>query len=229
MRRDDPFWQTNYPPNGWGCRCRVRPYSEAALKKRGLKVIKNPKSIADKDWAYDVGAGNKVAKLSKLTLDDSLRTLKPNKALDKLDESQLKDRFFKTLGIKSGQMLIDKTGDPMWVGDELFTATTTSKSKLTKKKDKRRLYMDELAKTINDPDEIYLEIEMLKTGKARTLKKMFKYFKDETGKQKGLVSIFEYQKDKTIGVSSYVVNNKYQLDRKRIEKLVYKKVSKVIK
>ncbi len=26
---DHPFWETRYPPNGWGCKCRVRPVSQA--------------------------------------------------------------------------------------------------------------------------------------------------------------------------------------------------------
>jgi hypothetical protein len=31
----DPFWDWAYPPNGWGCGCRVRPVSEAGLKRQG--------------------------------------------------------------------------------------------------------------------------------------------------------------------------------------------------
>jgi len=35
---DDPFWDYYYPPNGWGCRCRVRALSERQLKKAGLRI-----------------------------------------------------------------------------------------------------------------------------------------------------------------------------------------------
>jgi len=35
---DDAFWQTHYPPNGWGCRCTVRAYSQADLDEKNLSV-----------------------------------------------------------------------------------------------------------------------------------------------------------------------------------------------
>lgn len=35
---DDPFWQTHYPPNGWGCRCTVRAYGQADLAAKGLQL-----------------------------------------------------------------------------------------------------------------------------------------------------------------------------------------------
>ncbi|KAF7787190.1 hypothetical protein PRUB_a4068 [Pseudoalteromonas rubra] len=38
FRYDDPIWQTIFPPNGWGCRCRVRALTEAQVKARGLTV-----------------------------------------------------------------------------------------------------------------------------------------------------------------------------------------------
>lgn len=38
FRHDDQAWGVVYPPNGWRCRCRVRPVSEARVKREGLKV-----------------------------------------------------------------------------------------------------------------------------------------------------------------------------------------------
>ena len=32
---DDPWWHTHYPPNGWGCKCRVFSISPRELKKMG--------------------------------------------------------------------------------------------------------------------------------------------------------------------------------------------------
>jgi SPP1 gp7 family putative phage head morphogenesis protein len=32
------FWDTHYPPNGWGCRCTVRAYSQSDLDAKGLQA-----------------------------------------------------------------------------------------------------------------------------------------------------------------------------------------------
>ena len=42
LPHDDPFWQTHYPPNGWGCRCKIYAENERTLKKKGIKVGKAP-------------------------------------------------------------------------------------------------------------------------------------------------------------------------------------------
>lgn len=38
FRWDDPIWQSMYPPNDWGCRCRVRALTEKQVKQKGLSV-----------------------------------------------------------------------------------------------------------------------------------------------------------------------------------------------
>ncbi|MFB9159935.1 phage head morphogenesis protein [Chromobacterium violaceum] len=38
FRYDDTFWQFFYPPNGWGCRCRVTTLSADEMEARGLQA-----------------------------------------------------------------------------------------------------------------------------------------------------------------------------------------------
>jgi hypothetical protein len=44
---NDPFWKTHYPPNGWGCNCRVRQASAAEAKRLGINTA--PK-IETSEW-----------------------------------------------------------------------------------------------------------------------------------------------------------------------------------
>lgn len=68
LRHDDPFWLTHFPPNGWGCRCRVTAVRESEYKGHpapddGTYIYKDragnehvlPKGI-DYGWDYAPGA-----------------------------------------------------------------------------------------------------------------------------------------------------------------------------
>ncbi len=42
LAKDDPWWQTHMPQNGWGCKCKVRGRSQQALNRMGKKVTPTP-------------------------------------------------------------------------------------------------------------------------------------------------------------------------------------------
>lgn len=75
-----PWWQTHYPPNGWGCRCIVQQLSDDDLERFGYKVSasappghfrewSNPRtgetrlvpSGIDPGWDHNVGTADLVA------------------------------------------------------------------------------------------------------------------------------------------------------------------------
>lgn len=80
LRYDDPFWKTHYPPNGWGCKCKVLSLSQRDLVKMGKAgPDKAPKIETrtyedrngnkhqvpvgiDPGWDYNVGQGDNFLK-----------------------------------------------------------------------------------------------------------------------------------------------------------------------
>ena len=45
---DHPWWNDHFPPNGWRCRCRVRPLTEAEARRRGGPT--DPPPRREVDW-----------------------------------------------------------------------------------------------------------------------------------------------------------------------------------
>lgn len=220
--KDDPWWETNSPLNGWGCKCKKRAYSKREIERKGWTISEGKLGdIAEEDFAYDTRKGNKLSQISKIDLDASLSKLpkaQKNQNYENLSEAALLSTFYEKLGVNKGEVFIDKVGDPMVVDDNLFT-TASGHSKITKKD--RHLLLDEMIQTIQKPDEIYLEWD----EKAnRLVKKMFKYITVDD-KKRATVAIFEYLKDKTQGVSLHLLDTDLGVEKKRVEKLIYKRES----
>jgi len=72
IARDDPWWQTHYPPNGWGCRCSVTGVSEARLRALGKTAPDTPPPAVPGDppdeWAYHVGEASSGRKVDERLL-----------------------------------------------------------------------------------------------------------------------------------------------------------------
>lgn len=61
---DDPWWNTRYPPNGWGCLCSAQSVSAPMLAQEGWEVTEDPPSYpgdVPEEWAYNVGKAGRVA------------------------------------------------------------------------------------------------------------------------------------------------------------------------
>jgi hypothetical protein len=107
-KNDNAFWEKNYPPNGWGCRCRVDAWTKTQIEKRGWEIQeKAPKFKADKDWSYDTrnlqtnddaisrAIKQKIEKLTKTNDPDKIIRAYLNGSLGELKESREKWNNFK--------------------------------------------------------------------------------------------------------------------------------------
>jgi uncharacterized protein with gpF-like domain len=85
FRYDDPFWDTNYPPNGFGCECKIMSMSEVGAKREGVEVLASgtdgkPPELKDRQgkpidwdkftqetWRYNPGKESLAPNFSKYT------------------------------------------------------------------------------------------------------------------------------------------------------------------
>ncbi|MGN5225060.1 phage minor head protein [Aeromonas veronii] len=42
LSKDDPWWRTHFPQNGWGCKCRVEGYSKIRARLKGIEIGEAP-------------------------------------------------------------------------------------------------------------------------------------------------------------------------------------------
>lgn len=91
LPKTDKFWDTNYPPNGWGCRCKVQVLTEAECIARGIVPLTDGSFLpqaAEKDFRYNPG---KIDKMDEILKD------KQNKALGAITSTLAKNNLKQTL------------------------------------------------------------------------------------------------------------------------------------
>ena len=54
-KRTDPFWDANYPPNAYNCRCKVQAYTKEDIDGRGWsETTKKIDNFADESFSYNM-------------------------------------------------------------------------------------------------------------------------------------------------------------------------------
>lgn len=95
FRYDDPIWNTHFPPNGWGCRCRVLSISKDEFEKKGYHLSdgKTARQLAPipPEWAYNPGKKDWKPDLDKYQSKVAEKLEKEIKALENIKPEDLKD------------------------------------------------------------------------------------------------------------------------------------------
>lgn len=137
LRWDDPWWNTHYPPNGWGCRCKVQQLSDRDLARYGYEVASKappiklqtveaggatfrvPKGI-DPSFAYNVGqARGDFAAMSGAGPApwNSRRTYAPQEVDQAARRFSAAEKAIADFLARSGNEVVSRSEKPKIVGD----------------------------------------------------------------------------------------------------------------
>ena len=89
LPKNDKFWDTNYPPNGWNCRCKVQVLTEAEVRARGITPLADGSflpNVAQDDFAYNPGKMDRLDEIFNEKKQEALGAVTAEAARQKLKE-----------------------------------------------------------------------------------------------------------------------------------------------
>ena len=281
LSADDPWWDTHYPQNGWGCKCRVHSLSEFEARqrweKKGLsgpdqappieweeKVVgktgSNPRTVRvpkgiDPGFAYNPGkAFLEPHTVPPLQGSDAVlkqrgepwptgfnppSALKPTKVpthivlpADTAPEVAMPD-FLEVFGatMEQGAAFTDAAGSTLAVTKALFQdGKGDFKWLASVKKAERLRYINLLAMTLIEPDEIWWVWvkDHQDNGRWRLKRRYLRAFELDGTTEYGVV-VFEWGRTGWTGSTAFMTNQPSEalrqeyFDKQRNGKLVYQK------
>lgn len=178
LPHDDPRWKEIFPPNGWGCRCRVEPVMAFEGAKVDAKAMQEQadRYMTSTDWKNAKASGWGVNKGERGEVFDNNQQYLyklPGNSSRKLPELQYKDYGLETFDkaiskpdlpqieafegdpdqwIKAHGVLTDHKGRKLILDEKNFKRHTTGK---TYEKTRPKL-LNALEETLSMPDEVWL-------------------------------------------------------------------------
>lgn len=137
IARNDPFWTANYPPNGWGCKCRAVAALEDEYKAAPDHLTSRPEGwedMPDGGWNYNVGqAGEEkgyralTEKLESLPNDIArswMERFVKEPAYDRFIDGKIKGEFPVAVLHPKDMELLETKSQTVW-----FSADSLAKNK----------------------------------------------------------------------------------------------------
>lgn len=250
LKHDDPFWQKHFPPNGWGCRCRVTAvradeYQGAQAPDDGVHTHTDrygnkhvmPKGV-DYGWDYAPGAGLAARNLSQQAMDewraakaDAWETLTPRNyqnyqrpAMIPLDAAgHSPGARLNTSGEVIAALREQLGGDSKVysVGGDFNYPVMIDATALGEHIDvARSQYLPFLDELMADPFEVWAMFQRHK-GTGKTEMRVRLIKRIDTGNKEGLLLIAQANKGQLEGWTFIPIDNLKYLNKQREGVLIY--------